>query len=314
MTRLPALALLLVGMLHLPSGEALAQFPTTLPRSCGATTPASIQASMSRPLSCGFDRITMSYAGSPVEQARCLLRPVGILAQIGAPLARLPGNLEQLIGQPTGIQSARLAAYLQQQGVKPEEVGGPVQAPLSSTSDGHPARYFVIHDTSHPMGTGPFPPNMDNTSWPPNRFQGVATGEAAKAHVFISRTGTSMTTRQYSIPWRATKAELCVIADRSRGLFLHHELIQPRRTDTRKRIGSEELAPVAPLLPFTPPQLDRLALLYVVASVRAGTWLIPAYHATIDERLDDGQDDPQGFDLADWGTRVEAVIARIQGE
>jgi hypothetical protein len=65
-------------------------------------------------------------------------------------------------------------------------------------------------------------------------------------------------------------------------------------------------------LAFTPAQQDRLALLYVVASVRAGAWLIPAYHATIDENLAGGHDDPQGFNLADWASRVDALAARLR--
>ena len=38
----------------------------------------------------------------------------------------------------------------------------------------------------------------------------------------------------------------------------------------------------APTPGFTAAQYDGLALLYVIASVRAGAWLVPAFHAPID--------------------------------
>ena len=53
----------------------------------------------------------------------------------------------------------------------------------------------------------------------------------------------------------------------------------------------------APVPGFTPAQYDALALVYVVASVRAGRWLIPAFHAVIDEGIRNKHDDPQNFEL-----------------
>ena len=47
---------------------------------------------------------------------------------------------------------------------------------------------------------------------------------------------------------------------------------------------------------FTPAQYDRLALLYVIASVRSQHWLIPAYHAALDADIPNGHDDPLNFD------------------
>ena len=80
-------------------------------------------------------------------------------------------------------------------------------------------------------------------------------------------------------PWRETKFEQAAnFAGALKGLFLHVELIQPRAppaaaaTTTRK----------APIPAFTAAQYDRLALLYVIASVRSSRWLIPAYHAALD--------------------------------
>jgi hypothetical protein len=141
--------------------QAVAQEVRSLPDSCRATTPQAIRQSMGRALSCGFDRETMSYAGTPVQQARCLLRPVLIRGEIEQTVTPLPESLEQLVGQAVGIPASRLAAYLDQERIPPGELGGPLTSPLSRTTDGHRARYFVIHDTSYPLGADPFAPDME---------------------------------------------------------------------------------------------------------------------------------------------------------
>src|SRR4051812_24013944 len=48
---------------------------------------------------CPFDKTKMEFAGTPIEQARCLLRPVLRGGNLGQPLAALPQPLEKLIGQ-----------------------------------------------------------------------------------------------------------------------------------------------------------------------------------------------------------------------
>jgi len=60
-----------------------------------------------------------------------------------------------------------------------------------------------------------------------------------------------------------------------KGLFLHVELIQPRRRGPGRH--SNDIA--APNPGFTAAQYRQLALLYTIASVRAGEWLIPAFYA-----------------------------------
>jgi hypothetical protein len=47
-------------------------------------------------------------------------------------------------------------------------------------------------------------------------------------------------------------------------------------------------------------QYDRLALLYTIASVRRGEWLIPAFHAAIDAEIRNGHDDPMNFDIGSF--------------
>jgi hypothetical protein len=63
---------------------------------------------------------------------------------------------------------------------------------------------------------------------------------------------------------------------------------------------------------FTAAQYERLALLYMLASVRAGEWLIPAYHAVIDNDIRDGHDDPQHFDLEVFARSLEGLINQLQ--
>ena len=61
-------------------------------------------------------------------------------------------------------------------------------------------------------------------------------------------------------------------------------------------------------------QYDRLALLYVSASVQHGAWLIPGYHAAVDAGIPDAHDDPQNFNLALWAQRLEALLKAIAVE
>lgn len=263
------------------------------------------------PLACGFDRATMRYAGTPVAQARCLLRhvePGGALA----PEAPLPAPLARRVGRAVGIDGAALAAYLDARGIAAATVGGAPTGAVARTADGVPAGYFVIHDTSTPnVGAAPLSDEIDRPDWRWNDLTMWA-GANAVAHLFVARTGASLTGHDFVEPWRATKAESCVLGMSARGLFLHVELIQPRRSDPAFPAGNDRLAPAPPLRAITDAQLDRLALAYVAASVRRGIWLIPAFHAVIDHGIGDGHDDPQGFPLAAWARRVDALARRAR--
>jgi hypothetical protein len=68
---------------------------------------------------------------------------------------------------------------------------------------------------------------------------------------------------------------------------------------------------VAPRPGFTPAQYDRLALLYVAASVRHGRWLIPAFHAVLDSYFAEGHDDPQNFDMNAFSRAVKRHASRL---
>ena len=97
--------------------------------------------------------------------------------------------------------------------------------------------------------------------------------------------------------------------DRGKGLYLHVELIQPRRRDPE---GSPDNDAIAPVPGFTDVQLERLALVYIAASVRGGGWLIPAFHAAVDAGIPKAHDDPQNFDTSRWAKQIRALLQSIK--
>ena len=83
------------------------------------------------------------------------------------------------------------------------------------------------------------------------------------------------------------------------------ELVQPRKSDPAGGRGNDGVAPDPG---FTPAQYERLALLYIAASVRKGSWLIPAFHAVLDTGYVNGHDDPQNFSLTAWSESIAHLI------
>ena len=128
------------------------------------------------------------------------------------------------------------------------------------------------------------------------------------AHVIVNRSGDLYVGHDLSVPWRSTKFERALNFGTSlKGLFLHVELIQPRRGAPGHR--RNDIA--APTPGFTAVQYDRLALVYTLASLRAGQWLIPAFHAVIDSDIHGGHDDPQNFDLDAFAHSLEMLLDRL---
>src|SRR6516225_9256605 len=65
---------------------------------------------------CAFDPETLSYAGTPVQQAMCLMRGMDVSRNLLPQLSSLPAPLASRIGQTTGLPSrATLSNYLAQQ-------------------------------------------------------------------------------------------------------------------------------------------------------------------------------------------------------
>lgn len=252
---------------------------------------------------CPFDEAKGEFAGTPLEQARCLLRPVSEFGRLGEPLAKLPSPLEEIIGKPVMVGRAKLQAYLTARKIGDDAIGGSITNILR-------AKYFVIHDISAPNYLDKqFPTNINDASWSINNLERWKTNRAA--HFFVNRLGDSVAPHPLTQPWRAMKFESRPPKEAKAGMFVHTELVQPRRSDPAGNKGNDG---IAPLPGFTEPQLDRLALLYIVASVEHGQWMVPAFHATVDAGIPNGHDDPQNFDLALWAKHLGALIRSIETE
>lgn len=261
---------------------------------------------------CRFDRDALVFAGTPVEQATCLMRKVKLLGEKEP--QPLPPEIRTLLENgdaPSPAQkAAAIAAFPEPYRAYAIEYEG---RPASQTAAGLPALYFVIHDTSTPFyGTEPFPKRLD-TDHRINDFTPYMDGTYAVhpvAHIFLSRYGQIWAGHEFSEGWRATKLESQIIGPAARGRFVHIETVQPRRflpgfTDRGHTQG--------PSPGFSDAQYRQLAALYVYASARAGRWLIPAQHATIDAGIPDAHDDPQNFELEKFAAALEAVLSAGAG-
>ena len=264
---------------------------------------------------CNFDLDTLSFAGTPLEQARCLIAPVRNGGYLNERLEKLPPAFEDYIGTAKEIPKREtLRALLRERGL--EDTFGPnLEKPVSHGQDNDPiarsATYFVIHDTSSPnYGTKPWPEDIDNNASINNLQRYTCSNNIERAHTFINRSGQILNPHDYSVPWRATKFETATnFGHALRGLFLHNELVQPRKHQPGYRRRNDFKAPEPG---FSLAQYDSLALLYVIASVRAGFWLIPAYHAVLDEGIYDKHDDPQNFDLNAFADSLDRLRAKLK--
>jgi len=193
-------------------------------------------------------------------------------------------------------------AYLRQAGIQEKDIGGGLGQPISKNSYGENARYFIIHDTStllEARGKRGFPAYSNGKAWSDGKIKILE--QKKNAHVFIGRTGQSSTAVDLGQALVTTKFEKAN-RERLEGLFVGVENIQPRRLDSK---GIDSISPVPG---FTQTQLKRLAVVYVAASIRAGRWLIPAFHAVLDNGIKDGHDDPQHFDLDQFSAALNEVL------
>jgi hypothetical protein len=262
---------------------------------------------------CAFDADTLSFAGTPVEQAMCLMRGMDVTRNLGPTLQSLPQALASRVGETSGLPSREaLSAFLSKQGLE-WDFAAYLWQPLSRARDNDPdapmARYFVIHDTSGPTyGHRSFPDDIDSNPKINNLQSFVCSDEWGKAHVVINRIGNMLLDHELSTPWRETKFEQAAeFGGALKGLFLHTEMIQPRRAGAH---GGDARSPDPA---FSQAQYDRLALLYVTASVRAGQWLIPAFHAALDSEIRNGHDDPLNFSVDSFAASLQAVVDKVQG-
>jgi hypothetical protein len=262
--------------------------------------------SFANEIGCAFQPKKFEFVGTAAEQALCLLRPVGRAGKFGQSFGTLPSPLSEIVGHPVTITKERFRTFIAHNSIQETVLGGSLDNPISRGNGNDPDRqeavYFVIHDTSYPNFLGqPFPNDIDTDSWEPNHLDHYK----PVAHVFISRTGASKTFHDFATPFRATKFEVQELGKPGKGMFLHVENVQPRRSSPGAPSGNDISAPSPGL---TTPQLNRLALVYVAASIRRGEWLIPAYHAVIDMEEPNGHDDPQNFDLFLWAAQLGSIL------
>jgi hypothetical protein len=259
---------------------------------------------------CAFDPQSLQFRGEPVEQAMCLMRGMNASRNLAPTLDGLPWALATRVGRNTGLPSRELlSAFLSRQDLE-LDFAAYLWQPVSHARDNDPdapaARYFVIHDTSNPnYGRRGFPADIDGNSSINNLKAYACSDGWGRAHVVVNRRGQMLSTHDFAVPWRETKFESATnFSGALKGLFLHVELIQPRRG----RYNDAQ----APDPSFTGAQYDRLALLYTIASVRAGHWLVPAFHAAIDGSLRSGHDDPLNFDVASFADSLQRLMDSLQ--
>lgn len=262
---------------------------------------------------CHFIPQEYSYEGSVIEQARCLWRPVGKGGRIPESVFPLPAPMESLVGEPVSIDKAAFRNYLEKHKINEANLGGLLDEPLSYANDGdastRPTSYFVMHDTSTPdYGKKAIPGNINSPAWKYNqlwRYPDVA-------HVFINRLGESVTKVNFNTPFRATKYESKILQDKSKGLFLHVELLQPRKD--QPKFYKKNNARIAPSPGFTKTQYARLALVYTAASIRSGKWLVPSFHAVLDFGLYDAHDDPQNFSREQFTAELTKLFKALNAD
>lgn len=259
-----------------------------------------------------FNISKMEYVGSKKEQANLLMKFVKQYGIIDKKDVNFNEKFINVITNKIDISTKELKSYLTENNILESSIGGNIDLPISNILvNGNKvyAKYFVIHDMSSPEYQNEFPKDINDSSWKFNdpEFWNYSS-EKRPAHILVTRTGESKTLVDFSTGWRATKFESKKLGAISRGLFLHVELLQPRVYPPGKKGGAMK----APTPGFTQKQYDKLALLYVAASVRKGEWLLPAFHVNIDNGLADGHDDPQNFDLKKFEDSVLLTVNSIK--
>lgn len=239
------------------------------------------------------------------EQVSCLLAPVKTYGMLESPRQSLPEPWKRLFLEHREALPSPVSfrAYLRQAGIREKDIGGALEQPISQNAYGETARYLIIHDTStllEPSRKRNFPAFANSRTWSDSKLNLLE--KKKNAHIFIGRTGQSSTAVDLGEALLTTKFEKTQ-RERLEGLFIGVENLQPRRLDGR---GIDSIAPSPG---FPPAQMKRLAVVYVAASIRAGRWLIPAFHAVLDSGIPNAHDDPQHFDLGRFSAALDKVLA-----
>ena len=263
-----------------------------------------------------FDVATMRFAGTASSQARYLLRHVYFGGRLGDTLTSLPPFIDSLMLDILPVITRdELRSYIADHHIDSMDIGGNISRPLSQTKSGVMAGYFIIHDASNLMNPPykKFSSVVNSMKWEPNQIWRQKNFKWA--HAFINRLGESITCNDFETPVYATKFEKSIqnpdVGDTCVGNFIHIENIQPRRS-TRRRRPYNDLIAISP--GFTDKQYQRLALLYLTVSTRKEGWLIPSFHAVIDEGIKDAHNDPQNFELNKWVKAMQKLYHEIKTE
>jgi hypothetical protein len=261
-----------------------------------------------------FDMATMRFTGSAPSQARYLLRHVYYGGKLGDTLESLPKFIDSLMLERVPVITRdQLRKYIAKRNIDSMDIGGNISRPLSQTKSGIMAGYFIIHDASNLMSPPykKFTPIVNSMKWYHNQIWRQK--DFKWAHAFINRLGYSITCNDFEKPVYGTKFEKSIqnpdVGDTCVGNFIHIENIMPRRSSRRKRPYNDEIA-INPGL--TNKQYERLALLYLTASCRKEDWLVPSFHAVIDEGIKDAHSDPQNFELNKWVKAIQKLYYQIR--
>lgn len=250
---------------------------------------------------CAFNNEKKMYEGSKIEQASCLLRKVSRFGKISSE-EYLPETIKsKLIKGDLDYTLNEIKMYILDKSINDiDNLGGSIEESLHEKT-----RYFIIHDTSTPnFGASNFPENINTTERKWNDLDRYRD----KAHVFINRLGNSLTKNDLSKNYRTTKFENKRL-DR-KNIAVGIELVQPRRAYPPGSDRNNDA--LSPDPGFTKKQMERLALIYYAASIRANEFLIPAFHAVIDIGMDSPHDDPQNFSLDEWDKSLRKVFNEIK--
>ena len=117
---------------------------------------------------CQFSAATQQFSGTPADQVRCLLRRVRVGGNVDDQPAQIPDKLLAIVGQPVTVTREQLESYLTFKGISAADIGGKLTKPVSTTSKGNKASYFIIHDTSDELPGNSFPADINTAAWQGN--------------------------------------------------------------------------------------------------------------------------------------------------
>lgn len=250
---------------------------------------------------CSFDSSKNLYVGIAVEQATCLLRKVNTFGRLSAE-STLPKTLSSKLNiKKIDFTKDELKVYLKKNNISDlNELGGSIDEKLNIKTN-----YFIVHDTSTPnYRSKPFPNNINKSD---DKWNDLSKYKD-NAHIYVNRVGKSLTKIDLSKNYRTTKFENKDV--NRKNLYVGVELVQPRRSYPEGSNKNNDA--LAPSLGFTKEQMNRLALIYFAASIRANKYLIPAFHSVIDAGIPDAHDDPQNFDINEFDKSLEQIYRDIK--